>query len=765
MADHLLPARPSLMPWILLALAKRIAGQAGGGDLPAEARAWVNAAGDDLLAHRGESLVMAGEYLPAEAHGVVHGINAALGAAGETVRYVDLLDSDGGSLAELARDMDAGEVDLLVMVDVNPAYASAGDVGFGEALKRFTAREGKRGLHIGGYADETAELCGWHVPLSHGLEAWGDLRGHDGTAGIVQPLIEPLWESKSAVEVLEALAAVAGEAGGGQGGSMGDVYMGGYERVRAYWAARWKEEGDAMAGEMRWRKSLREGVIEGTAAKAASVGTADLGKLMAALEGVAAAEKGGIEIAFRPDPTVGDGEWANHAWLQELPKPLTRVTWETVALVSAEDARELGLTGTGQAARESVPGVRVTVDGKFVELPAWVMAGQPRGVVTLHLGGGRRSAGAVQENVGVDVYPLMRSGNLWSAAGSAVKVEKTVRRFVVAATQTQQTMEGRAPARQRRADEPMPARPKEKKAALSLYPVYPYDGYKWGMVIDLSACVGCQACVIACQAENNIPTVGKEQVLRGREMHWLRIDTYVTSGQGPVVGGQKEEAGGPGFIFQPMMCQHCENAPCEVVCPVEATTHSEEGLNEMTYNRCIGTRYCSNNCPYKVRRFNFLEFNNGMPHNVREGSLAGGETETITLEMQRNPNVTVRTRGVMEKCTYCVQRINRGRIAAKREWGMEAARRETGIEMRTVGAAERAAGVKDLPRIRMQTACQQACPAEAIYFGDLNDAEAVVTGMKRHLFNYGVLTELNTEPRTSYLERVVNPNAAIGGGT
>jgi molybdopterin-containing oxidoreductase family iron-sulfur binding subunit len=413
-----------------------------------------------------------------------------------------------------------------------------------------------------------------------------------------------------------------------------------------------------------------------------------------------------------------------------------------------------------------VPGLRVTIDGRSIEIPAWIQPGHPDNVITLYLGGGRRSGGNVQQGVGVDLHPLRTSGRLWSAAGADVHVEPISRRFTVAATQSYQVMSDREVARTIAvADLPKqkvaPDKPDlystttdaaGRKVHLSLYDETRYAGYKWGMVIDLSACIGCQACVVACQAENNIPCVGKEQVRRGREMHWIRIDTYY----GPTSAAALSEVGpNPVIHFQPMLCQHCENAPCELVCPVEATSHSEEGINEMTYNRCIGTRYCSNNCPYKVRRFNFYQYNGT--------SLQGDQA---TLAMQKNPNVTVRSRGVMEKCTYCIQRINRARIGAKRQWARNSTEPDhvPAPEMRTTHP-DGWVTPTNLPRLRPQTACQQACPAEAIVFGDLNDSEALVTRLKSaapwNSINYGVLTELNTQPRTSYLERLTNPNPAL----
>jgi molybdopterin-containing oxidoreductase family iron-sulfur binding subunit len=769
MADHRLAAGPGMMPAVAERLARGIGGNGGGGpEIPAKAAEWVDRAAADLRGSGGEGLVVVGEYLPAEVHALGATINGAIGAVGKTVRYLEPVEEEAGeesTLQALAEALDRREVDLLVIIGVNPAYSAPGDVAFGERLAQWT-QGGGVALSVAPYPDETAALCGLHVPLAHPLEAWGDLRGHEGTAGIVQPLIQPLYGGKSAVEVLGALGALGAERGGGAaaGGavapSAADVYAEGYALVRRHWMAEWKEQGEA-----RWNKALQAGVIEGSGAREIEVaaGAADMGKALAAMgepakAGAAGAEKSAIELVIRPDPALGDGAWANHPWLQELPRPLSRITWDNVALLSPALARKLGIED-GHGARKPVGGVKVSAHSGSVVLPAWVQPGHPEETVTVFLGGGRRLGGGIQKGVGVDVATLRTAAKPWGTS-EGVGVETAAGSFVVACTQPQQTTEDRDIARQRNVGE-LPEEAEEnrldlysmkkgedgKKVHLSLYDENLYNGYKWGMVIDLSACIGCQACVVACQAENNIPTVGKEQVCRGREMHWLRIDTYFGGMEARGLGQLGAEAE---VRFQPMLCQHCENAPCEVVCPVEATSHSSEGLNEMTYNRCVGTRYCSNNCPYKVRRFNFLQYN---------------DASVESWKLQKNPNVTVRSRGVMEKCTYCVQRINRTRIAAKRAWAREAGG-GAAVEMRTpAGGSAGWEKPEALPRMRLQTACQQACPTEAIVFGDMNDGESLVARLKDRRpwsqINYGVLTELNTQPRTTYLERLIN---RAGGG-
>ena len=567
-------------------------------------------------------------------------------------------------------------------------------------------------IHHGLHLDETAERCHWHLPASHALESWGDLRAADGTASIVQPLIAPLYNTLSEIEILAAV--VEGEPKG-------------YDVVRAHWEAQLgsvpagRDGGDTADFEKRWNRALHDGVVAGTAfeAKAVKVVPGEWGKAGGA------APAAGLEIAFRTDPAVFDGRFANLGWLQELPRPLTKITWDNVALVSPKTAAALGGVRTEQTASGHHTEVaELRLGGRTVKAPLWVLPGHADGAVTVHLGLGRRRAGRVGTGVGFDAYALRTSQAPWSAGGlEVVKTGETAR---IACTQDHWTMEAtpheqaherhlvrsvtladlaRDPhAVQKMGHEPPPG--------LSLFPDHPYEGRAWGMAIDMSACVGCNACVTACQSENNIPVVGKDQVGRGREMQWIRVDRYY---EGPPES--------PQTFHQPVLCMHCEKAPCEVVCPVAATVHSEEGLNDMVYNRCVGTRYCSNNCPYKVRRFNFFLYQ---------------DWETPTFKLMRNPEVTVRSRGVMEKCTYCVQRISRARIDAKNQ----------GREMKDGDVV---------------TACEAACPAQAIVFGDVNDPGSRVSKLKASERNYGLLTELQTRPRTTYLAAVRNPNPEIPG--
>ncbi|MGH9658176.1 MAG: 4Fe-4S dicluster domain-containing protein, partial [Bryobacteraceae bacterium] len=523
----------------------------------------------------------------------------------------------------------------------------------------------------------------WHVPEAHPLETWGDARAYDGTVTIQQPLIAPLYRGKSAHELLAAAA--------------GQPERTAHDLVKSYWQTR----RPAADFEAWWRRAIHDGLVAGSASpeKKVSVKPGFRVDLPAAPEG--------MEIVFRADPCVHDGRFANNGWLQELPKPITKLTWDNAALLAPQTAERLRLHN------EDV--VELELDGRRVDAPVWIVPGHAPDSVTVHLGYGRTRAGRVGNGAGFDAYRLRTSAALWSAAG--LKINPRGRRWPLATTQDHWRMEGRHLVRSAALDEykkdPKFAQRLEHSPPreLTLYPEFKYDGHAWGMAIDLNACNGCNACVVACVAENNIPVVGKDQVARGREMHWIRVDRYFEGG-----------LDNPATHHQPVLCMHCENAPCEVVCPVAATTHSAEGLNDMVYNRCVGTRYCSHNCPYKVRRFNFLLYS---------------DFTNETVAMQKNPDVTVRSRGVMEKCTYCVQRINQARSDAARE-------------DRKVADGE------------IATACQQACPTQAIVFGDINDPASRVARLKAGDLNYALLADLNTRPRTTYLASLRNPNPEIG---
>jgi molybdopterin-containing oxidoreductase family iron-sulfur binding subunit len=693
MADHRLSLRAGEVEAFARAVAKEMGlsdikpGNWNGG---AKSAKWIAALVRDLQKHPGASLVVAGEHQPPAVHALAHAMNHALGNVGKTVVYTEPVQANPvnqlDSLRELVKDMEAGKVELLVSLGGNPVYTAPSDLRFSEALEKVALR-----VHCSSHNDETAELCHWHVPESHSLEAWSDARAYDGTVTIIQPLIAPLYGSKSFHELLAALM--------GQEGS-------GHNIVRKYWESQYSG-GDF---ERFWRKALHDGVVEGTtfSPKAVSLASGDWSRLDAEAQNPAAPADT-LEVIFRPDPSIWDGRFANNGWLQELPKHLTKLTWDNAALVSPATAERLNLSNTEV--------IDLHYKERTVRASVWILPGQPDNAMTLHLGYGRTHAGRVGGGMGFNAYALRTTDSLWFGTGLTIK--RTGERYALACSQDHQSMEGRHIVRsgalehfkqhphfvKEMAEDP----PRE----FSLYPEVKYEGRAWGMTIDLNACIGCGACTAACQAENNIPIVGKEQVIIGREMHWIRVDRYYSG-----------ELDNPETYHQPVPCMQCENAPCEPVCPVGATVHSKEGLNDMVYNRCVGTRYCSNNCPYKVRRFNFLLFQ---------------DWYTPTLKMQRNPNVSIRSRGVMEKCTYCVQRINTARITAEKE--------------------DRA--IRDGEIV---TACQAACPTEAIVFGDINDKESQVTKLKTSPLNYGLLTELNTRPRTTYLARLKNPNPEIENG-
>jgi molybdopterin-containing oxidoreductase family iron-sulfur binding subunit len=527
------------------------------------------------------------------------------------------------------------------------------------------------------FADETAALSDWHIPQAHELESWGDVRAYDGTVTIQQPLIEPLYGGLTPGQLLDAIAS----------GSLRPSY----DVVRDTW--RRPERGDGREEESWFRRALHDGIIEGSAFSEAQARVE-----LAELPPPPPAGAEGLEVLFRPDPTILDGRHSGNAWLQELPKPITKLTWDNAVFLSAAAAHRRGI--------ENEQVVEVALEDRTVRGPAWILPGQAEETITLPLGYGR----SLYRGLGFDAYRLRSSTAPWTASGATLRL--TGERYRLAATQEHFTMEGRPLVREVSMEQVETEFEDGHPAPLpdeSLYPEWRYEGYAWGMSIDLSTCIGCGACVVACQSENNIPSVGKDGVRNQREMHWIRVDRYF---EGPV------EA--PDFHHQPVPCMHCENAPCEPVCPVTATAHSNEGLNEMVYNRCIGTRYCSNNCPYKVRRFNFLEYSRDEP----------------VLQLLRNPDVTVRSRGVMEKCTYCVQRINAARIEAKKE-------------DRNIRDGE------------IATACESACPSRAIVFGDIADPSSRVAERKRDGRAYGLLSELNTRPRTTYLKKLVNPNPEL----
>jgi molybdopterin-containing oxidoreductase family iron-sulfur binding subunit len=787
-ADHRLPLQPSQLDGVARAILASLTGSAAESGT---ASAWIAALVADLKsAGAGGAVAIPGDEASPSVHALAHAINGALGAIGTRVRYTAPLEAepvDGvASITALTEAMRGGKVGLLLLLGGNPVYNAPADLKFREAM---TATQGERELvplrvHLGGYEDETSEICHWHLPESHPLEAWGDARAHDGTVSLVQPLIEPLYDSRSLLEVLAYLSEQPTPA---------------YELVRAHYRA---------LSDDAWKTALNQGIIAGTALPTVAV-TPRAG-LIGALPAPPASAS--LEVNFRPDPTVWDGRYANNAWLQELPKPITTIVWDNAALVSPGTARKIGMLPETQSPTADavniaqVSGrtlVEVTIDGAKLALPLWVLPGQPDGVITLPLGFGRTRGGEVAVGVGFDTYTLRTSRGMDTAVASAAvgrgsyelvftqphhlmrselqepladvlhiseKQNRDIVRVLPVAEFANKAGKGESLFHEvehntfplgspthTEADEAGhdgegvesgevvadwfrkdwkyeaadPSSPSvvNKEGLPSVYPEYSRKGYnQWAMSIDLTTCIGCNVCTIACQAENNIPVVGKEQVGKGREMHWIRIDHYYAGTSFDDVES----------YFMPVPCMHCEKAPCEPVCPVAATIHSHEGLNQMVYNRCVGTRYCSNNCPYKVRRFNFLKWTQA---DGGKGTL--NFFDRPSLQMLANPDVTVRGRGVMEKCTYCVQRINDVRIEAKKEG-------------------------REIEDGEIVTACQQACPTGAILFGDINDPNSRISQLKLEPHDYALLADLNTRPRTTYLARITNPNPALarrsGGG-
>jgi molybdopterin-containing oxidoreductase family iron-sulfur binding subunit len=645
-------------------------------------------------------------------------MNQALGNVGATLVYTDPVEAEPvdqlGSLRELVGDMNAGHVDLLLIVGGNPVFTAPPDLNFADALGKVQLR-----AHLSLYDDETSALCQWQIPEAHYLEAWTDARAYDGTVSIAQPLIAPLYGGKSAHELLAAMTDRPERSS--------------YDIVREYWMAHTPGSRGAQPApgapnpefEAHWRRWLHDGVMPDTAFTAKNVraasGNVASGNVASGFSRTSATEPAqGLELIFRSDPSILDGRFANNGWLQELPKPITKLTWDNAVLLSPATAARLKIGGEpamqgGEHGQITSDVVELRYRGRAVRGAAFVVVGHPDDAVTVHLGYGRTRGGRVAEGAGFNANALRTSDAMDFGGGLEVVPIGTT--YPLACTQYHHLMEGRNAVRAVTRDEfvrdPKSIHENDETPpkTITLYPEFKYEGYKWGMAIDVNSCIGCNACIVGCQSENNIPVVGKDQVLRGREMHWIRLDTYY---RGPMEN--------PETYFQPVPCMQCENAPCEVVCPVGATVHSHEGLNDMVYNRCVGTRYCSNNCPYKVRRFNFLLYQ---------------DWNTPSLKLGRNPDVTVRSRGVMEKCTYCVQRINERKIDSEKE-------------NRRIQDGE------------IKTACQQTCPADAIVFGDLNDPNSRVAQLQKEVRNYALLGELNTRPRTTYLAAIRNVNPELG---
>ncbi len=708
-AEHRLGLRASEIPAFVAELAKAVG--VAGVDAPSYVwddgqKKFLGALVKDLKAHAGKSVVIPGLYQDSSVAALALAINDALGNLGKTAFETDPVNpmpsDQAGDLQALVSNLNAGKVDWLVILNANPIYTAPADLNFAAAFDK-----AKTVAHLGSHLNETGSIAHWHIPAAHFLESWSDARAYDGTVSIVQPMIDPLYGGKTAHDVFQVL--------------LSEPELSAYEAVRETWKPVIK--GDFETG---WRKVLHAGWIDETAFQKNSKGSSTVafkGKIPTPTA------KDSLEIIFRPDPNVYDGRWSNVGWLQELPKPVTNLSWDNAAIVSGAMLTKLGV--------EEDDIVELTVGNGKVKAPVIVAPGHPDNSVTVHLGYGREAAGRVGSGAGFNAYLIRNSWAPFNATGSIRKIEG---KWGVAITKSH--FQDHRSARfggqgngnnSLEADEAIGERGIIRYATLdeykahpgfanegpthektdrdnSLFPNWDYKDNAWGMSIDMNSCTGCNACIVSCYAENNIAVVGKQQVRIGRNMQWLRIDTYFEG-----------DLAAPRAHFQPMACQHCENAPCEQVCPVGATVHTPEGLNAMVYNRCVGTRYCSNNCPYKVRRFNFLLY---------------ADYETESLKLSRNPDVSVRSRGVMEKCSYCVQRITAAKIEADKE-------------NRAVADGE------------IVTACQQACPASAITFGNLNDKQSRVAKLQADERSYQVLADQNTRPRTKYVAAVLNPNQEL----
>jgi molybdopterin-containing oxidoreductase family iron-sulfur binding subunit len=697
-ADHRLRLEGRAIGAYLKALASALASagaeigvSTGEAQVPGVPEQWIKIVAQDLLATRGSSLIVVGARQPAAVHALAAAVNRGLGNAGKTVTYAKPLDGADTDPFEdikgLSADLASGSVSTLIVLGGNPAYDAPADVGFAAAMAK-----AQNSIALTDKIDETSSRATWHIPLAHELETWGDSQSRAGAYAVQQPLIAPLFDARSEIELLGKLA---GELADGTDAS-------GYALVRA------TANNFGGADELAWQQLVQRGAgaVAGTETLGGlSVAGDAVGAALAALPGPSA--EGELEAVFIADNKLFDGRFANNSWLQELPDQVTRICWDNAALIAPSTAKKLGI--------ESGDLLKVTVGSASIEIVAWKQPGQAPGTVAMALGWGRKKAGSTADGAGFDVYPLRTTA---APHYASAKIEKLGTKYELSQTQEHDSMEGRPLAIDATLDEykAQPDFGQWGSPDMSVSPLWkPQDyseGHQWGMVIDLNSCTGCGACIVACQSENNIPTVGKEQVARGREMAWLRIDRYYA--------GDEDE---PEVALQPVACQHCETAPCENVCPVNATAHSPEGLNDIAYNRCIGTRYCMNNCPYKVRRFNFLNFNLEVPE---------------TRKMQFNPDVSVRFRGVIEKCSYCVQRIQGAKIAAKRE--------------------ERPLRDGDVV-----TACAQACAAKSIVFGDINDKTSAVSKARAVDRNYALLSDVGTRPRTRYLGKIRNPNPEMKG--
>jgi len=826
MADHRLPMRPGDVSGFAGALAARLGVAGTSGETPSAWTRHLDAIVSDLKKpeNQGATLVLVGESQPPEIHALGHAMNQALGNIGKTLRYTEPVerfptDTNGqpassfDSLRELVNDVQHGRVEWLLILEGNPVYTAPADIPLGDALVEMSFLRGSRTgdfanftAHLGAYASQNSETgyrCQWQVPEAHYLESWGDIQAFDGTASIIQPLIGPMHAGRTAIELMDVLLTPASQVRNRTG----------YEIVRDFWRNQAKVGQNDF--EAWWKRTLEKGVVADSAFGAIDVSISAGPVAPPAMAPSTQATGGELDIVLRPDPSVWDGSYSNNGWLQECPKFFTKLVWDNAALLSPKTAELLRRKYPSTA--DGLVLTFATTDGRKVDAPVMVVPGLPDNVVTMHFGYGRERGGSATMEPdggrrGFNAYALRDSRSPWFVSGVSHESTGRFHRLVVTRSHhAMDTLGGFGPPDMRGPLKPKnvedPATPDderelenrrlvrtatlayfnespehrhfvaalgaeaERKPLLSLYPGWDYSkGYQWGMSIDMQSCIGCNACLVACVAENNIAVVGRDEVARQREMHWIRIDQYFASS----LSKQETEGGAdplanPRIYNQPVPCMQCENAPCELVCPVGATVHSAEGLNEMVYNRCVGTRYCSNNCPYKVRRFNFYNWKLGV---------------APSIDLQHNPQVTVRTRGVMEKCTYCVQRLNNTRIeiekmtvqledrirALQEQQKSAAAESESGIEGQ-ISSLRREITTREFDMLeRLQTACQQACPTQAIAFGSILPVRVVnesgqtehrltqVAKLKQEPLDYPLLAELTTKPRTTYMARLRNPN-------
>ncbi len=760
-ADHRLRVGSSAVGQIAEALAAAISGGSASAPAGVDPK-WISECAKDLAANKGQSLVVVGHGQPLEVHVLAHAINSALGNVGKTIVLHEVADLGEGNIADFTKA--AAQFDTIVIIGANPAYNAPADVDAKKVLEQVKSKV----VRVGYFEDEMFPLCEWHLPLAHYLESWGDALSSDGTLVPIQPLIQPLFGAVSEIEVLARIA--------------------GADKVSPYDIVR--ETFGGMGGgndDSAWRKFLYNGFLENSAAKAASVRNASAPSSVAQ---AVALSKDSLEVVFYRDYKVDDGRYSNNGWMQELPDPVTKLVWDNTVMMSRKTAQSLGVKNSDV--------VDVKVGGRSVRGPVWVQPGMADFVLGLALGYGREWNGRIGYKVGFNAYPLRTSAAPGFITGATIS--KTGETYQLVTTQNHWSMEGRPIIREANLSDykehpEFVANMNGEQPPGGAKPMYPnpFDSqpltgkpaghHQWGMSIDLTACVGCSTCIIACQSENNVPIVGKNLISRGREMHWLRLDRYYTADMkkhhwdGINTDNDtfkdddqqqfEEWIDDPQVVTQPMLCQHCESAPCENVCPVNATVHDQEGLNLMVYNRCVGTRYCSNNCPYKVRRFNFLDYNKRSLQELKgpfyppfyakgaftkflknpQDPTAGmrPDDEWDLIEMIKNPDVTVRMRGVMEKCTFCVQRIQQAEIAQK-------------VKARDTGDILVPDGAESKEPTALKTACQQACPAGAIVFGNIADPNSKVSKLKAQQRDYSVLDFLLTKPRTTYLARLRNPN-------